>query len=188
MPRPRRTAAPPRPENYQHAEATQLLRPEVGTQPLFQKRKEPATYRYDSSLSPALDWDTNPAREQGEALIAEILSHAAALERADSRSVLDCGSPVPLSHGTTAPTESARGLAHSKSSRPDGGAVQSLAALTAAAQKLNQLSRPFLNWTGKAERLSFDVPTLPLFVHVRPGHAGHPDGRPAQDDAVEPDL
>jgi len=143
MPRPRRTAAPPRPENYQHAEATQLLRPEVGTQPLFQKRKEPATYRYDSSLSPALDWDTNPAREQGEALIAEILSHAAALERADSRSVLDCGSPLPLSHGTTAPAESARGLAHSSSSRPDAGAAQSLAALTAAAQKLKQLSRPF---------------------------------------------
>jgi adenine-specific DNA-methyltransferase len=29
------------------------------------------------------------------------------------------------------------------------------------------LSRPFLNWAGKAERLSFDVPTLPLFVHER---------------------
>ncbi len=29
------------------------------------------------------------------------------------------------------------------------------------------MSRPFLNWAGKAERLSFDVPTLPLFVHER---------------------
>ncbi|MEY3231771.1 MAG: hypothetical protein RL689_1860, partial [Planctomycetota bacterium] len=26
---------------------------------------------------------------------------------------------------------------------------------------------PFLNWAGKAERVSFDVPTLPLFVHER---------------------
>src|SRR6185436_3868638 len=26
---------------------------------------------------------------------------------------------------------------------------------------------PFLNWTGKAERGSFEVPTLPLFVHER---------------------
>jgi hypothetical protein len=33
--------------------------------------------------------------------------------------------------------------------------------------RLRALSRPFLNWTGKAERLSFDVPTLPLFVHER---------------------
>ena len=37
----------------------------------------------------------------------------------------------------------------------------------ATAARLKALSRPFLNWTGKAERLSFDVPTLPLFVHER---------------------
>ena len=57
MPRPRRRTAPAtnRASNYKHTEATQLLRPEVGTQPLFKKKKEPATYRYDSSLSPALD-------------------------------------------------------------------------------------------------------------------------------------
>jgi adenine-specific DNA-methyltransferase len=33
--------------------------------------------------------------------------------------------------------------------------------------RLKALSRPFLNWAGKAERVSFDVPTLPLFVHER---------------------
>jgi hypothetical protein len=37
----------------------------------------------------------------------------------------------------------------------------------AAARELERLGRPFLNWAGKAERLSFDVPTLPLFVHER---------------------
>jgi adenine-specific DNA-methyltransferase len=121
MPRGKRRtpAAPPRPENYQHADATQLLKPEVGTQPLFQKKKEPATYRYDSSLSPALDWDNNPAREQGEALLRQM--------------------------------RDAKTLDEAK----------------AAAAQLAALSRPFLNWTGKAERLSFDVPTLPLFVHER---------------------
>lgn len=36
-----------------------------------------------------------------------------------------------------------------------------------AAGDLAKLSQPFLNWAGKAERLSFDVPTLPLFVHER---------------------
>ncbi len=36
-----------------------------------------------------------------------------------------------------------------------------------AASELAVLQQPFLNWTGKAERLSFDVPTLPLFVHER---------------------
>lgn len=37
----------------------------------------------------------------------------------------------------------------------------------AAASKLKALSNPFLNWSGKAERRSFEVPTLPLFVHER---------------------
>jgi adenine-specific DNA-methyltransferase len=36
-----------------------------------------------------------------------------------------------------------------------------------SAQALKAISKPFLNWAGKAERLSFDVPTLPLFVHER---------------------
>lgn len=36
-----------------------------------------------------------------------------------------------------------------------------------SAQALKAMSKPFLNWAGKAERLSFDVPTLPLFVHER---------------------
>ena len=44
------------------------MRPEVGTQAQFKKKKPPTTYRYDSSLSPALDWDSHPARERGEAI------------------------------------------------------------------------------------------------------------------------
>ena len=32
-------------------------------------------------------------------------------------------------------------------------------------EALKSLSSPFLNWSGKAERLSLDVMTLPLFVH-----------------------
>ena len=44
---------------YRHPEATNLLRPDVGTQPYFpkSKRKPPTRYRYDSSLSPELAWD-----------------------------------------------------------------------------------------------------------------------------------
>ena len=60
--------------DYRHPEVEAPLRPDVGTQAQFRKKKPPATYRYDSSLSPALDWDgQNPAREQSEAAIREIL-------------------------------------------------------------------------------------------------------------------
>jgi adenine-specific DNA-methyltransferase len=120
MPKPKSPTKKARVESYEHTQARTPLRPEVGTQPLFKKKKQPQTYRYDSSLSPALDWDAqNPARERGEALIRRILE-AASLD--DAR---------------------------------------------AAAEELRALSRPFLNWAGKAERLSFDVPTLPLFIHER---------------------
>jgi adenine-specific DNA-methyltransferase len=120
MAKPKGPAKSPHAESYKHLEAKSLMRPDVGTQAQFKKKKPPKTYQYDSSLSPALDWDSqNPAREQGETLIGEILE-AKELEKAK-----------------------------------------------AAAAKLKALSKPFLNWAGKAERLSFDVPTLPLFVHER---------------------
>lgn len=105
---------------YKHPEAKSLMRPEVGTQAQFKRKKSPKTYRYDSSLSPSLDWDAkNPTREQGEQLIKQVLD------------------------------------------------AKSLEEAKAAASKLKSLSKPFLNWAGKAERLSFDVPTLPLFIHER---------------------
>src|ERR1700675_1198238 len=105
IPRARATANPKRAENYKHPEATSLLRPDVGTQAQFRKKKPPQKYRYDSSLSPALDWDgQNPAREQGEALIRQVLE------------------------------------------------ADSLDAAKRAAAELKSLSKPFLNWAGKAER------------------------------------
>ena len=39
--------------------------------------------------------------------------------------------------------------------------------LAEAVDHLKRLGRPFLDWAGKAEHLSFDVPTLPLFIHER---------------------
>jgi len=108
-----------RAETYRHEDEAPL-RPDVGTQAQFKQKKAPKTYKYDSSLSPALDWDgQNPARERGEELIRQILE------------------------------------------------TDSLDDARAAAEELKRLGQPFLDWAGKAERLSFDVPTLPLFVHER---------------------
>ena len=69
----KKKATTPKYEAFKHPEATSPMRPDVGTQAAFKKKKPPVTYRYDSSLSPALDWDgQNPAREQGEAILAEL--------------------------------------------------------------------------------------------------------------------
>jgi hypothetical protein len=80
----RRGAADKREADYRHPEAKTPLRPAVRTQAQFRKRKSPAKYRYDSSLSPALDWDgQNPARELGESAIREILDlNSAAIDTA----------------------------------------------------------------------------------------------------------
>ena len=125
-------------ESYDHPQATGPMRPDVGTQAQFRKKKPPAKYHYDASLAPALEWDAqNPAREEGEAALGEI---AARLE------------------------ELGAALAHGEANERQ---FELLRQAQAAADKLKRLSSPFLNWTGKAERLSFDVPTLPLFVHER---------------------
>ena len=110
----------------------------------FRKKKPPVAYRYDSSLSPALDWDgLNPAREQGEASIAALAERVARL---------------------SAIVDSVNGEISEKDLNE---AKDELAAAREDAAALKALSKPFLNWAGKAERLSFEVPTLPLFVHER---------------------
>ena len=152
-----RTAEPPQAESYKHPTAESLLRPDVGTQAQFRKKKPPATYRYDSSLSPALDWDgQNSAREAGEALIAEIAAQTAALKAA-------------VEAASSRLSEEQRQDVSATGKRQDVASTvaSAIAAIEAAGQKLRALSKPFLNWSGKAERLSFDVPTLPLFVHER---------------------
>ena len=125
-------------KSYAHPEAGALLRPDIGTQAQFRKKKPPATYRYDSSLSPALDWDQqNSAREQAEAKLAALADRIARLS-----AIIDAGDGDDISLSTLAEI---RG---------------ELAAAKAEAAELKALSRPFLDWAGKAERPSFDVPTL----------------------------
>src|SRR5215469_17153768 len=76
---PRRPAQPARTrtaESYQHKTADSPGRPDVGTQAQFKKRKPPKTYRYDSSLDPALSWDGSGSRGLGEWLLARIAEAA----------------------------------------------------------------------------------------------------------------
>src|SRR5271157_2854909 len=79
----KKAAASPKYEAFEHREATSPMRPDVGTQAAFKKNKPPVTYRYDSSLSPALDWDgQNSAREQGEVILAQLAQQLAEIRAA----------------------------------------------------------------------------------------------------------
>jgi len=123
--------------DYQHAQQA-TQRPDVGVQDQFNTRKPPKTYRYDSSLDPCLSWDENRDRDLAEWLLGLVQRCATVGEAAVF----------------TAPQVWA------------GGGVQ-VQSLKAAADLLQALSQPFLNWTGKAERHQISVPTVPLFVHER---------------------
>jgi adenine-specific DNA-methyltransferase len=125
-------------KSYKHPESESPMRPEVGTQSEFKKKLPPKKYRYDDSLAPVLEWDgQNSARERGEARIAK-----AEAELSGARKKLN-GKP-----------ETKEAAAH-------------VIAAQKAVSELKAMSKPFLNWSGKAEGLSFDVPTLPLFIHER---------------------
>ena len=131
----------PAAEAYKHPEAQAVLRPDVGTQAQFRKKKPPKTYRYDSSLSPSLNWDgQNPGRDEGEWLLS-LIEKAAALKPPH-----EFAQPQVLERG---------------------GERIEIRSLREAIERLKRVSKAFLDWAGKAERLSFDVPTLPLFVHER---------------------
>ena len=132
-------------KSYTHPTVETPMRPDVGTQAQFQGKMPPQTFRYDSSLSPALEWDgQNAAREEGEKHLAAILR-----ELAEARSALAKKGNGELSAEAIAALR------------------KKLATAEEATRSLKAMSGPFMNWAGKAERLSFDVPTLPLFVHER---------------------
>ena len=122
---------------YAHGDQA-VQRPAVGVQQEFPDRRPPKDYRYDSSLAPELCWDENAARDQAEWLLTLI-------ERAATQGEAAVFVPPPVWAGT-------------------GEVFDSLPACVA---RLKSLTRPFLNWAGKAERHRLRLHTLPLFVHER---------------------
>ncbi|MBF1802884.1 site-specific DNA-methyltransferase [Alloalcanivorax profundimaris] len=123
--------------NYRH-DAAAISRPDVGVQAQFNARREPKSYRYDSSLAPELCWDENTERDFVEWLLS-LISEAA--EKGEA----EVFSEEHVWKGTG----------------------DRFASLSQCVARLKSLTQPFLNWAGKAERQQISVPTVPLFVHER---------------------
>ena len=115
-----------------------VQRPDAGVQDQFQAKRPPRTYRYDSSLDPALSWDEQRERDLGEWLLGLVMRAAKEGEK----------------------------TVFAEAQEWKGGGVR-IGSLADAAQMLQQIGKPFLNWAGKAERHEIKVPTAPLFVHER---------------------
>lgn len=122
---------------YKHGQET-VQRPDVGVEAQFSNKKAPKTYRYDSSLAPELSWDESADRAFAEWLLSLVADSA---EQGEGK--VFAVPQVWLGNG------------------------ESFSSLSQCAARLRSLTKPFLNWTGKAERQQVTVPTLPLFVHER---------------------
>jgi adenine-specific DNA-methyltransferase len=122
---------------YKHAQKS-VQRPDVGVEAQFPNKKAPKKYRYDSSLAPELSWDESADRSFAEWLLNLVAEVAEKGEAA-----------VFAQPQIWAGTE------------------EKFASLSQCAARLRSLTKPFLNWAGKAERQQISVPTLPLFVHER---------------------
>ena len=146
-------AKKPEAKEYRHSEAESLMRPEIGTQTRFKKKLPPAKFRYDDSLAPVMEWDgQNAARDKGEWLLGLIE------EAASQPGTVNAATGLPAPHQFVP----ARELKDSQ-----GQVVATVTGLRDAVAQLKAIGKPFLNWSGKAERTSFDVPSLPLFIHER---------------------
>ncbi|MBY5483247.1 MULTISPECIES: site-specific DNA-methyltransferase [Rhizobium] len=122
---------------YQHKQES-VQRPDVGVEAQFSNKKAAKSYRYDSSLSPELSWDESADRAFAEWLLALIA------EAAEKGEAVIFAEPQ-IWRGTE----------------------ERFTSLSQCAVRLRSLTKPFLNWAGKAERQQVTVPTLPLFVHER---------------------
>lgn len=127
----------PKSSAYKHSQKS-VQRPDVGVEAQFSNTKSPKTYRYDSSLAPELSWDENAGRPMAEWLLNLI---AEAAEKGD-------------------------GVVFAQPQEWNG-TQEKFSSLSQCTARLKTLTKPFLNWSGKAERQQISVPTLPLFVHER---------------------
>ncbi len=122
---------------YKHS-LESVQRPDVGVEAQFPSKKAPKTYRHDSSLGPELCWDENAERPFAEWLLSLVADAA----------------------------EGGEGVVFAQP-QVWKGTQEKFASLSQCAARLRSMTKPFLNWAGKAERQQISVPTLPLFVHER---------------------
>jgi len=115
-----------------------VQRPDVGVEAQFSNKKAPKAYRYDSSLAPELSWDESADRAFAEWLLTLVA------EAAENGEAAVIAKPQTWK-----------------------GTAETFTSLSQCVARLRSLTKPFLNWTGKAERQQVTVPTLPLFVHER---------------------
>ncbi|MCK0164947.1 site-specific DNA-methyltransferase [Marinobacter sp. S6332] len=121
--------------------------------------EQKTTWQYDPHLAPELQFDST--RSQVEDLIEDAL-HAREVEAKQAKDDL----LMWLDHALAADNESAiREVVTNLRKRVAD--KEFLERERGDLSELKRMQAPYLNWTGKAERTSFDVDTVSLHVHER---------------------
>lgn len=145
---------------YQH-DAKRRNNPDVGVvTPETDPEQPKTTWTYDPHIDPALQFDSSRARI--ETLIDD------ALEAGDRR-LEDFQQDLLawIDHALAGQDEAAvREVVHNLRRRVEA-AENLVRPERDALQQLKRQAAPYLNWTGKAERTSFEVDTVSLHVHER---------------------
>jgi len=140
-------------ESYEHQDKQRVNNPPVGlvtpeTDPDAGAKK---TYAYDPHLDPALSWDQQNGRKEIEERYAQVRALTSAVKAAFLELARAKQDGV-TEEGLTLLQEKANAL---------------IDQATDAAAALEKLQLPYLQWAGKAEHTSFEVPTVSLHVHER---------------------
>jgi adenine-specific DNA-methyltransferase len=145
--------------SYRHHDR-RVNNPEVGLVNTESDPEQPKTvWSYDPHLDPALQFDS--ARAQAEKVVDEALALGADHAEQQRNEVLAWLDHALAGQDMAAMREVVTNLRQrlAKSSGPSPERE--------ALEAIKRMSAPYLQWTGKAERTSFDVDTVSLHVHER---------------------
>ncbi|MEW5920808.1 MAG: site-specific DNA-methyltransferase [Bacillota bacterium] len=138
---------------YEHYDKQRLNNPQVG---LVTTKTDPdkgtkKTYTYDPHIDPSLSWDQQVGRKE----IEERYAHLRALIYAADKAL------------QTLEKAESKNEKNEELEKLQKNASNLFQQVKEAADALEKPQLPYLNWAGKAEHTSFEVPTVSLHVHER---------------------
>jgi adenine-specific DNA-methyltransferase len=137
-------------EQYTHGDKDRVNNPPVGlVTPETDKDAGKQTYSYDPHLDPQLQWDGKP-----DQFVEELLAAISALEVEQKRvlSEIDTAVSDKQHENVALLIKELHGIQQQLSEK---------------LRLLQSFRKPYLNWAGKAEHTSFELPTVSLHVHER---------------------
>lgn len=157
-------------EQYVHSDKKRLNNPEIGlVNPEKENESTKKVYQFDPHIDPELNFDV------GKSEVDEELRNC--LEMVDSLELLVSSLQKEIETNPSPALDEKLTELKTKNVK-----------LKTHITKLKNLQEPYLNWAGKTERTSFEVPTVSLHVHERIDPKTIIDSIKKKEDVIQPSL